>query len=69
MNVRIYSVHIETFTNENVWEGWDTVNIALADDVGAAPEAMARGLERCKKGETGTLRVREVRFIGEGQTA
>lgn len=66
MNVRIYSVHIETFTSENVWEGWDVVNVAL-DDMHAAPEAMARGLETCKEGEHGTLRVREVRFIGEGQ--
>ena len=70
MNVRIYSVHIETLTEEGGWwEGWDVVNVALTDDAHAAPEAMAQGLEMCKKGNTETLRVREVRFIGEGKTA
>ncbi len=68
MNVRIYSVHIETFTRENFWAGWDTVFVALTDDAHAAPEAMARGLESCKEGGS-QLRVREVRFIAEGQTA
>ncbi len=71
MNVRTYSVHIERLTDDG-WEDWDVANVALADDAPddahAAPEAMARGLEMCRESEGDTLRVREVRFIGEGQT-
>lgn len=73
MNVRIYSVHIEGLIDVG-WGIWDVVNVALADDVGAAAEVMAQGLEMCREASKGekkpeTLRIREVRFIGEGETA
>ncbi len=73
MHVRIYSVHIEGLT-ERGWEIWDVVNVALYES-NAAPEAMAQGLETCRreasKGEKKpeTLRIREVRFLAEGETA
>jgi len=76
MDVRIYSVHIEAYSDEDGWTNWDVVNIALTNYSDSAPEAMARGLETCKEmGETlpsgkkpETLRVHEVRFIAEGHT-
>ena len=54
------------------------VNVALLNNVHAAPEAMTQGLESCREATEGevsegkkpeTLRVHEVRFIAEGQTA
>lgn len=71
MNVRIYSVHIDGYSEKDGWQGWDVVNVALTDDVHAAPEAMAQGLERCRAGEENeerptSFRVHEVRFIAEG---
>ncbi len=75
MNVRIYSVHIGAFTEEEGWTGRDVVNVALTDDAHSVPEAMMRGMELCKEGIAASgrkpaekLRVHEVRFIAEGQT-
>lgn len=73
MYVRIYSVHIEGL-RDGGWEIWDVVNVALTSDAHSAPEAMAQGLETCReasKGETKpeTLRIREVRFLAEGEAA
>lgn len=73
MHARIYSVHIDGHSEKSGWEGWDVVNVALTNDAHSAPEAMARGLELCREGNENeetpkSLRVHEVRFIGEGQT-
>ncbi len=73
MHVRIFSVHIEGLRDGD-WEIWDVVNVALDDDSHSVPEAMAQGLESCREASKGeqkpeTLRIREVRFLAEGNTA
>jgi hypothetical protein len=70
MNIRIYSVHIERFFKKgDGWTGWNVVNVALTNDAHAASEAIAQGLELCRKGvkKDKQLRVNEVRFIAEGR--